>query len=608
MALAFFQGAWLNWMKWGDPIVDTGQALEIPRRLAEGEVLYRDLRYYYGPLAPYLNACAYKLFGVHVYTLIGMGLASTALLSFLLYRLARLFVDRLGASAATVAVLFLCVFGSYIPNGGFNFVLPYTFTATYGLLAALASLFFLIKHARKERPRDYLLAAGFLGLTALTKLEILFALALAHACFLAGAGWERRLRWKLHAGGLGLAAGVALLGYAPLGFTAGWGVVADNVLALVGSRFQAFTRFHMGLDRPESAGLAILLSAALLGACAGGVALLARLGRSERARPALRRALALPAAALGVALYAGLGLEWFGLDAWVYMPALELPFRVLPWLALGVWTVLAWRFARQPESRAEALPELLLWTFAGALLGRLAFNAHAYHFGFFMLPPGLLVLAVFWFRTLNRWSGGASGWLWRAGGLGMLLGLACGHLPESILVQDQRTVELSGPRGSLYALRQAHGVPVGEYYRATLELLKKLPPGSRVLALPEGAALTFLAGHPMPYGIYHFLPSDLVGDYAEDRLLARFEAEPPDVIVRVAFDLSEYGVRGFGVDYAPRCGAWIKEHYRAWQSIGAPGDDTILILKRRDAPDPVPEDRLRGAVEAKALGIDSRNP
>ncbi len=63
----------MSWREWGDLCVDTGRELDLPRRLAEGQLLYRDARYYYGPLPPYVNALLYRVFGVHLDVLVWAG-------------------------------------------------------------------------------------------------------------------------------------------------------------------------------------------------------------------------------------------------------------------------------------------------------------------------------------------------------------------------------------------------------------------------------------------------------------------------------------------------------------------------------------------------------
>ena len=61
--------AW-TWGTWPNVLVDFGRELYVPWRLAEGEVLYRDIAYFNGPLSPYLNALWFRLFGVGLRTLV----------------------------------------------------------------------------------------------------------------------------------------------------------------------------------------------------------------------------------------------------------------------------------------------------------------------------------------------------------------------------------------------------------------------------------------------------------------------------------------------------------------------------------------------------------
>src|SRR6266496_2163955 len=59
---------------WLDPIIDTGRDLYIPEQLAHGAHLYRDIRYQYPPLAPYLLAVATAIVGhlLAYYTALGL--------------------------------------------------------------------------------------------------------------------------------------------------------------------------------------------------------------------------------------------------------------------------------------------------------------------------------------------------------------------------------------------------------------------------------------------------------------------------------------------------------------------------------------------------------
>ena len=44
-----------SWNRWLDPVIDTGRDLYIPEAMAHGVRLYRDVRYFYPPLTPWLR-------------------------------------------------------------------------------------------------------------------------------------------------------------------------------------------------------------------------------------------------------------------------------------------------------------------------------------------------------------------------------------------------------------------------------------------------------------------------------------------------------------------------------------------------------------------------
>ncbi len=58
------------WGTWIDVLVDFGVQLYVPWRLVAGEVLYRDIAHYTGPLSIYYNALAFRVGGVSLLTLV----------------------------------------------------------------------------------------------------------------------------------------------------------------------------------------------------------------------------------------------------------------------------------------------------------------------------------------------------------------------------------------------------------------------------------------------------------------------------------------------------------------------------------------------------------
>src|SRR5438876_7916728 len=88
-----------TWDKGPDPIVDFGRECYVPWRIAEGEVLYRDIHYFNGPLSPYFNAAIFKLLGVSLRSLKIANALVIALSTMLIYQLIRQISDRIAATS-----------------------------------------------------------------------------------------------------------------------------------------------------------------------------------------------------------------------------------------------------------------------------------------------------------------------------------------------------------------------------------------------------------------------------------------------------------------------------------------------------------------------------
>src|SRR5215467_7426910 len=64
--------------KWSDPIIDSGREWIVPDALSRGELLYRDVVYWFGPFTPYWHALFFKIFGSSFRTLVVAGIVSSA--------------------------------------------------------------------------------------------------------------------------------------------------------------------------------------------------------------------------------------------------------------------------------------------------------------------------------------------------------------------------------------------------------------------------------------------------------------------------------------------------------------------------------------------------
>ncbi len=564
----------LTWGRWGDPVIDTGRELVAPLQLAEGRMLYRDVRYWYGPLAPYANAALYSVFGVRVNMLVATGIAVAAAVAGLVYAICRRFTGRAVSTAASVLFLSACAFGQYYELNIYQFALPYSCAATYGVLVALASAFFLVRHAQGRRDRDLVLACAFLALAALTKVEVLFAIGCAHALFLLGAlkaGWLRRQYLWAYLGAL--AAPAAVYGYF---FAFAGGALASDNLFLPGNvAIGSKVLRHSGLDDPAAAARALLLSALALG---GGLLLgvaaawsAPRLAARTPAalRPGVPAGLSLAAAAIAAA-----GLLSF--DVYHVL-------RGLPLLLLGAFLVLGTRLLLGRRREAAGLPALVLFGFALASLSRMGLRCGAEHYGFYLLVAAIPALAVLLARPgkVFGFRRGAAETTWLAAGV--LLTLAGMHAAQTAVVRravygPEAPILIGGPRGLMACPLRYRG-SVDEAVR----FLLGQPAGTRVLAIPEGAAIPFLAGNTHPLGVHTFLPLDFSGDYGEEAMIERVLRADPDYLLWTSRPVAEYDRRGIGVDYARRFYRALERRYEPVRELEGERFE-VTVSRRRQEP------------------------
>jgi hypothetical protein len=163
-------------------------------------------------------------------------------------------------------------------------------------------------------------------------------------------------------------------------------------------------------------------------------------------------------------------------------------------------------------------------------------------------------------------------------GAALLVAVAARHAYVSAPMFAAHTVRVDAPRGRMWLLGSIGGYPLGRTYAETIAHLATYPPGTRVLVVPSGAAMPFLAGLASAGDRTGFVPAEM-STGAEEGLLARLAAEPPDLVVSLRLDLREWGSRGFGVDYGRSTWAWVRAHYEPVATFGP--EALVLVLRRR---------------------------
>jgi hypothetical protein len=158
---------WLTWAHWGDFQLDCGKELYVPIEILRGRLLYRDIWYPYGPLEPYVAAGLLWLFGHQLEVLYVFGFAVTVGCAMVVFDIGRMLEGR--AIGLAAALLFLSQgFGSTI----FNYILPYTYSATLGVLLTLMCAWATLRYALGYPRGNVMLAGLAAGLAVLCKQEM----------------------------------------------------------------------------------------------------------------------------------------------------------------------------------------------------------------------------------------------------------------------------------------------------------------------------------------------------------------------------------------------------------------------------------------------------
>lgn len=540
-ATLFVALAALSWLRWASFQGDLSREWTVPMRLAAGERLWKDVGYYYGPLAPYAVAGAFRAFGATVSTYVAFGLLAAAGTLTVLFLSGRRFLAPFasaGAAAVAVGVL------AFAPQNG-AFVAPYAMAAL--LSTGLAWAAYLLAAS------GYVAAAGVAGaLALLAKPEC--GPALLGAALAAGT-WRAGLKLLATSGLLASAVyGVTMAGI-PLADLVSYGPLRH--LAMPPEFRELYLRvsgLHPAL-LPRGAG-GLLAGAALI----GGWAALATGAVARRAALALG----------GGGLFAA-GLLAGGVA--LGEPVVTTGVRGLPLLLAAA--VLA---ALVDLRRGDASARLPL---AAGLVGfAFAWRTALWTVPSFPYAPLAAVSslpAVAWLLgvRLPRLAQGAS--RRRAASLAVvpLLLAPLLFLPRLVEFYRAPRTEVAGPAG--------RWVPPGEEGEVFSKLAAHLSLAGvedRDLAvLPEAGALGFLLGARSPLRFEHVLPG-CVDDRVDRDLAEGLDLTRPSRVVVVSRPTPEFGQAAFGRDYGREIASRLARDYAVEARFTA-GELTAVVLRRR---------------------------
>lgn len=553
----------LSWRRWLSPIADSGRELDLPRRLLEGELLYRDIHYIYPPFAPYFKALLYRLFGVDLAVLQWSGVVATLLIVGLVHAVARRILGRLEAILATVAVIVLCVFR---PTG--SMISPYAYAALYGVLFSLGALLATLWYVERGHRVSLFLAGTLTGLALITKQEFALAALAAASAPLLAQSWPPRegrpllaaLAKDLLRRGWPLVLPVMVIAvpvYAWFFHAVGWRTMVEDChifFTHLPAPMVFYNARRTGLDRP-------LLSLLQVGG-AGMVLVLLGTILVTIANPRLwrRRAIWLVVGStVGaiLAIRAIVGPQWDGS-----------PLRFMPVLLLLVIVRFRWR---EPLLLTIAVYSL-------TILARVALRVPSGGaFGSFFLPGSLVILTWLLVHQLPRWAAEAG----LVGRMAPLRRIVIGLLVATLLVTSLLNVAryrriynvwIETPRGSFYA-----PAATGPALRQALDFIARSSRvGDPLVVLPEGSELPFLADRRYPLRHQIMIPG-LMSPADETRAITTIDQLEVPYIMLVNRPMREFGATALGEDYYERLGQTIGQRYRLVEVCGAAGDASVRI-------------------------------
>lgn len=553
----FAWALWCSWHRWGDIVVDCGKEAYVAMRVAQGDLLYRDITLPYPPLAPYLNAWLFRWFGPHLNVLYACGIVSSAAIAGLLYCLGRRALSGPAAAASVGVMLISCAFGPLV----FNYVLPYTFGAVYGFVFSLFGVLCLL--LAWERDAEWLIAlAGFAaGAATLSKLEAGVAAVVTGVAACLGHGAAGGRGWR------GVARDALCFGVpftSVVGACVLWlayhhmlGVaLRDNIFPISRIHYWSTHLYHTRLPTLRTLGQTLMDCAHVVGGVGLATLLIGGLfAGAFRTLGPYPWVACLTAGGLLV-----LAEVCSPLQRW----SLAIGLTGLQWAPVGAMGLTLWgvRQLRRAVPAPAARTAVLLGVCTLGYLARWGFHTNIY-WGESAAPTSLLIAgimvaacaAVLLPPFVQRLAPGQTVRVvaWTVPMVLVLYGWAL----SSIMVfrYSRPRIRLTTPRGEIYA-RPA----VARVFEQTLQWLAATPVDAEVLVIPEEAFLNFLSGRRSHVRQSTLIPGMLIGIEEQQQFIAQLRAHGPRYIIITGRSYREFGLQGFA-SYDPLVDAWIREHY-----------------------------------------------
>jgi hypothetical protein len=393
LSLVFATLTWVSWRRWPDVIIDYGQQLYLAWRISEGDLLYRDLFYSYGPISAYLNGALFHFFDTGLLTLAVFHLVLLAVLTMILFIIFERIGNRISAALATTLFLMVFAFSQYGKIGNYNFVTPYVYDLVHGIFLSILVLYHFSQFLIRDQSWRIYVMGGLVGLVFLTKVEVFLALlpaiglGLIFACN--SKKWPATSTLLSALGffvcvGIAPMVGVGLFSMA-LPFSEAVEVIIQPWAFVIrpGLRDVPLYQWIMGTNNILGNISTMVLYATVFTFLL--VILIVVTRRFRNFPPVAVNAITAGTTLLLLVLF------------WDWIPWMEL-LRPLPFILFGIMIWMSVTARKIEHDPAETHRRLLLFSFsifAFLLMVKMIFNVHVYHYGFALAFPATLVVVHF---------------------------------------------------------------------------------------------------------------------------------------------------------------------------------------------------------------------
>ena len=574
---------WKSWLAWAHLDFDFGREMIVPMRVALGDVLYRDVRFAYGPFTPHLHAIGYLLFGPHLNVLYASGILSSALATIGAFAVARQLTSTTVAWAAAALILVDLMFFPGRP-GRFSYVFPYAFAAVHGLVFVLFALTGALHTLANRRVWSCTLAGICVGFSLLTKQEAgavgLGIAVLTSIGMLLLDGWASARRrvlilWLSSFAVAGTGYGLLSMSvepsqiwnrglFDPMYF--GW-PISQRILGFSPTAGPA--EMLAVLVQKTLGGMKFLGGSALLIALVAWALGLRRRG-SGTSPPRRSKVLGFSLAVVLGAILAWAAITWAGgvprLEALLRLRYSAFPAALVVWLLFETASIARALLARRPPAIGN-LQRFLTVSVGLVSLARAPAALTPGQYANFALPVALILvvclLGDFLPRLVARVSGSLRGGRVAAMTLivALIVSLGIAHWQP----WAWRMKPLTTARGELRLSPFDRYSPL---YREALDyILEETDPSDSIAAIPGETSLYFLSGRSnraFETGLLaRIKTADDERSYIED-----LEHDPPKLVFLSNRPQPEYGRDAIGIDHGHVIHDWLEDNYSYVETVG----------------------------------------